>query len=198
MKPFLLGALSMLALGTFTGLLVVSSGMVSVSTQWEIGAVDDFLGYASRRSIAHHAKDVANPFRDDKDALAVGLDHYKENCLECHAAPGFASSEFSKGLSPPAPKLTTDSIQKMSDGQLFWVVSNGIRMTGMPGFSSTHDEGEIWKIVAFVRHLDSLSDEEKAELRAGREDENGHHDHHHAQGEAPANGTEEGAHAERK
>lgn len=186
MKLFLLGAFSALVLSALVGLVVVSSGIVSASALWEWGAMDDLLGYASRRSIAHHAKDASNPFRDDIAALAVGLDHYKDNCLACHAAPGFASSELAQGLNPLAPKLTTDRIQKMSDGELFWVVSNGIRMTGMPAFSPTHDEDEIWKMVAFVRHLKGLTDEEKAELGAGRADEMAHHDHHHVESSEPA------------
>ncbi len=200
MKSFFLGVLSALLLGALIGLLVVSTGIVSVSTRWELGAMEDLLSYASRRSIAHHANDVSNPFPDDKATLAVGLDHYKENCLCCHAAPGFASLEFAKGLSPPAPKLTTDSIQKLSDGELFWVVSNGIRMTGMPAFSPTHDEEEIWAVVAFVRHLGSLSDEEKAELGAGRQDEGAHHDHHHAEAtheaEPPSGAAHDHSHEE--
>ena len=194
MKPFLLGALSVVVLGTLVVLLVVSSGMVSTSALWDAGAMDNFLGYASQRSIAHHAKDVPNPFRDDKAALAVGLDHYKENCLDCHAAPGLPSSEFAKGLNPPAPKLMTDRIQKMSDGELFWVVSNGIRMTGMPAFSPTHEEDEIWKMVAFVRHLGSLTEEEKAELGAGRQDESAHHDHPHAESGESVHGAQESRH----
>jgi mono/diheme cytochrome c family protein len=195
LKPFLLGIISALGAGVLIGLIVVATGIVSVSTQWEMDTMDSFLSYASRRSIAHHAKNITNPFRNDEAALAVGLDHYKENCLDCHAAPGLPSSEFARGLSPPAPALTSDRVQKMNDGELFWVASNGIRMTGMPAFSATHDEEELWKIVAFVRHLGDLSDEEKAELAAGREDESAHHDHPHAEVGEPEHGAQEAAHA---
>jgi mono/diheme cytochrome c family protein len=63
----------------------------------------------------------------------------------------------------------------MSDGQLYWVVSQGVRATGMPAFSPTHSPQEIWQIVSFVRHLPKLSDAEVAELKKGREDEQAHH-----------------------
>jgi mono/diheme cytochrome c family protein len=92
----------------------------------------------------------------------------------CHGAPGVEESEFGQGLNPPAPDLTLPVIQKMSDGELFWIVSNGIRMTGMPAFSPTHKPEEVWKIVSFVRHLPELTDEEQKALGAGT-DEKAHH-----------------------
>jgi mono/diheme cytochrome c family protein len=71
--------------------------------------------------------------------------------------------------------LDMDDVQRMSDGQLFWVISNGVRATGMPAFSPTHSPDEIWKIVAFVRHLPKLSDAEVASLKKGREEEQEEH-----------------------
>ena len=65
-------------------------------------------------------------------------------------------------------------MQKRPDGELYWIVANGIRMTGMPAFGPTHKEKEIWEIVAFLRHLDALSAEEEKALQ--KEGEEGHHD----------------------
>jgi mono/diheme cytochrome c family protein len=178
-KVFLLGAVSALLVSALVGIAVLSSGAVSVSALWDGGAVDDLLAYASRRSIAHHAPEEANPFAGDKAAQAVGLDHYKANCLGCHGAPGLGTSEFAEGLHPPPPKLTTARVREMSDGELFWVISNGIRMTGMPAFSPSHEEDEIWKLTAFVRHLGELTDDEKASLAEGVANEA---EHHHGQG----------------
>ena len=62
----------------------------------------------------------------------------------------------------------------MRDGELYWIVSNGIRMTGMPAFSSTHTSDEIWKIVAFVRHMPELTEEEQHVLKAGRDEKTTH------------------------
>lgn len=179
MRSFILGILSTLVLCALVGTVLVVGGLVDVSALSKGGVLDSLLAYASGRSIDHHSQDVSNPFQGDEAAIAVGLDHYKENCLVCHAAPGLRRTEIARGLNPPAPPLATDDIRGTSDGQLFWVVSNGIRMTGMPAFSPTHTEEEIWKIVSFVRHLDSLTDEETAELRAGTADES---EHHHEEG----------------
>ena len=95
-----------------------------------------------------------------------GLDHYRENCVVCHGAPGVDAGEIGEGLNPPAPDLTLPRIQARTDGELFWIVGNGIRTTGMPAFSPTHKPEQIWKIVAFVRHLPELSDAELESLRA--------------------------------
>ena len=81
----------------------------------------------------------------------------------------------------------------MRDGELFWVVSNGIRMTGMPAFSPTHKQEEIWKIVAFVRHLPEITKEEQQILRAGHEEEAGHHEA--AESGGKPEGKEEGTSA---
>ncbi len=78
--------------------------------------------------------------------------------MTCHGAPGVDASAIGEGLNPPAPDLTLPKVQGRTDGELFWLVQNGLRMTGMPAFGPTHPEEEIWKIVAFLRHLPELTD----------------------------------------
>ena len=130
--------------------------------------------FTLNRSIARHAPATRNPFSASPEVLKAGLAHYKENCVMCHGAPGVEESEAGMGLNPPAPDLTLPSVQRMSDGELFWVVSNGIRMTGMPAFSLTHKPEEIWHMVAFIRHLPEISSEEQKALKAGSEEEEHH------------------------
>ena len=160
------------------GFLIASSGKVDVSATQHGGwndRLDHWLFDVSRRSIEKHATPAANPFASDPAAAAAGLAHYKENCLACHGARDVDTSEFAKGLNPGPPMLDMDDVQKMSDGQLFWVVSHGVRATGMPAFSPTHSPKEIWQIVSFVRRLPKLSDTEVAELKKGQEEEESHH-----------------------
>jgi len=158
--------------------LIASSGKVDVSATQHGGwndRLDHWLFSVSRRSIEKHALPAVNPFASDPSAAAAGMTHYKENCLDCHGARDVDTAEFAKGLNPGPPMLDMDDVQKMSDGQLFWVVSHGVRATGMPAFSPTHSEKEIWHIVSFVRRLPKLSDAEVADLKKGREDEEAHH-----------------------
>lgn len=196
MKLFLLGVLSTLTVSVLVWLLVASSGIVNVSALAEHGALDHQLARISRRSIARHAEDLANPVQDDRTTRAVALLHFKANCLLCHGAPGIESAEFAKGLNPHPPLLTAESTQALSDGELFWVIANGIRMTGMPAFSPTHNDDELWKIVNLVRHLGELTESEKAQLAAGQVDESEHHEaatppeHDDAQEDVPQEGGE--------
>ncbi len=97
--------------------------------------------------------------------LRGGLAHYKGMCVGCHGAPGVDPSEAGEGLNPPASDLTLGRVQKRTDGELFWLIQNGVRMTGMPAFGPTHKDEEIWKIVAFLRHLPALTPEEEKILR---------------------------------
>lgn len=134
-----------------------------------------FAAFALDHAIEKRAPTQSNPFTKPED-IRAGLAHFKENCLDCHGAPGVEESEFGQGLNPPAPDLTLPAVQRMRDGELYWVVANGIRMTGMPAFSPTHKPDEIWKMVAFVRHMPEITKEEQQVLKAGREEEAGHHE----------------------
>lgn len=177
---FFLGFATALLTVVAVGFLVVWSGIVSVSAIGEGGAIDKFLKYASARSIARHAGSESNPFANDPEAMRVGLAHYKENCLTCHAASGIDRSEFARGLNPAPPRLAAPSTRTASDGELFWVVSNGIRSTGMPAFSPTHSEDEIWKIITFVRHLPDLT---PGEVEVLKSTDAGKESHHHDESE---------------
>lgn len=168
--------------GILIGWLLVAAvvGLVCWTGSYNVAATNppgrmekQFAAFALNRVIQRRAPVRTNPFSKPED-IRFGLAHYKENCLDCHGAPGVEESEFGQGLNPPAPDLTLPAMQRMRDGELFWVVSNGIRMTGMPAFSPTHKEEEIWKIVAFVRHLPEITKEEQQILKAGHEDEEHH------------------------
>lgn len=148
-------------------ILVLATGSVSVAADEKPGLIERMLAPWGRdRSVHNHAPKTKNPYAGDPDAIAAGLDHYRENCLVCHGAPGVPISDLSKGLNPPAPSLGREQ-SDTPDGELFWVTKHGIRLTSMPAFGWTHSDEEIWKIVAFIRHLPELTAEEKEFLREG-------------------------------
>jgi mono/diheme cytochrome c family protein len=122
-------------------------------------------GISLTRSVKRRAPRATNPFAGSADAVQSGLAHYKEMCVTCHGAPGVDPSEIGEGLNPPAPDLTLPAVQARTDGELFWLVQNGIRMTGMPAFGPTHKDEDVWRIVAFLRHLPEITPEEEKRLR---------------------------------
>lgn len=91
-------------------------------------------------------------------ATAVARDHFADHCATCHNNNGDGKTMINEGLYPPAPDLREAQTQNMSDGELFYIIKNGIRFTGMPGWGG-HDE-ENWKLVGFIRHLPKLSEKE--------------------------------------
>ncbi len=169
----LYGALIMLGVIVLVPLIVAATGVISVSAQSSLGLLDAFLDFASTRSIAFHAPAEKNPFADDPKAIAEALHHYKEMCVVCHGAPGLNQSEIAEGLHPEPPDLASDDTQALSDGQIFWVITNGVTSTGMPAFEKADDADTRWKIVSFVRHLPHLTDAERTQLQQEGEKEEG-------------------------
>ena len=163
---------------------VVASGTFDAAASRPPSALEKRVaGFALDRSVAHRAPAKKNPLGSSPDAIRGGFEHYREMCVTCHGAPGVDASEAGQGLNPPAPDLTLAKVQERTDGQLFWILQNGIRMTGMPAFGPTHKDEQIWQIVSFLRHLPELTnDEEKALASAAEEEE--HRDGGHA-GSAP-------------
>ncbi len=105
-----------------------------------------------------------------------GFEHYKSTCLHCHGAPDAPRESWANYMLPMPPHLQEEDTQQMPDGQLFYIIGNGIRMTGMPAFSPTHSQKDIWNMVAFVRELDKLTEDQKQQLQqtAGSFGERGH------------------------
>jgi mono/diheme cytochrome c family protein len=117
------------------------------------------------RSVARRAPKGPNPIPVTPELLARGLAEYREHCVVCHGAPGEPQSGIAAGLNPSAPDLADPESQEGSDGELFQFISAGVRMTGMPAFSRSEKAETIWMLVAFVRHLPKLSDEERRALK---------------------------------
>ncbi len=173
---FLSGMLAGLLLLGLAAAAFVLSGVFDVSATVHPSKLEKKLaGAALDRSVARRAPKTANPVAPSSEALRAGLVHYRAVCMTCHGAPGVDASDIGIGLNPPAPDLTLRKVQKRTDGELFWLVSHGIRMTGMPAFGPTHEDEEMWKIVAFLRHLPEITPEEEQQLRAaGGEPEHTH------------------------
>ncbi len=157
MKRGGLTAFVVLALGIAVALVVRASGWMNVSAIAPPSGFEAwFFGGIADHSVEAHAKPIAAIDHDDPALLKIGLAHYNEMCVACHAAPDLEPSEIERGLNPPPPHLWTDDSQSLTDSQLYWIVKNGVRMTGMPAFGPTHDEKELRAIVAFVRRLPKL------------------------------------------
>jgi mono/diheme cytochrome c family protein len=115
-------------------------------------------------SVARRAPKGKNPLQVTPDVLGQGLVLYRDNCAVCHGVPGQPQGNIALGLNPPPPDLADEDAQENSDGELYQVISEGLRMTGMPAFSKSQSKEALWTLVAFVRHLPKLTDDERLVL----------------------------------
>ena len=114
------------------------------------------------------ARDRTNPVPDSPQVQAEARAHWADHCAGCHANNGSGDTEMGKRMYPPAPDMRQPATQQMTDGELFFIIQNGVRLTGMPGWGggSHHDEEDSWKLVRFIRHLPQLTPEEEREMQS--------------------------------
>jgi mono/diheme cytochrome c family protein len=117
-------------------------------------------------SVSAHQRHLENPVCSSAEVIAAARDHFADHCANCHANNGSGHSMYGDGLNPPPPDLRLEATQSKSDGELYSIIQNGVRMSGMPAFgtSSEHDL-ETWKLALFVRHLPSLTQEEERAMQ---------------------------------
>jgi mono/diheme cytochrome c family protein len=103
-----------------------------------------------------------NPVPDGPEVVAEALAHFADHCASCHANDGSGKTTMGQGLSPRAPDLRLPATQQLSDGTLFYIIENGVKLTGMPAWATGTEAGEAasWRLVRFIRHLPSLSEAE--------------------------------------
>ena len=99
-------------------------------------------------------KKASNPLPADPNTILEGKQNFSHYCYVCHGLDGQGTGvPFADAMSPPLPSLASSSVQAYSDGQLYWVIKNGLWPTGMPRAKGILDDDEIWSIVVYIRHL---------------------------------------------
>jgi mono/diheme cytochrome c family protein len=106
-------------------------------------------------AIPRKARLEANPFQPTPNILNGAQEHFIARCAVCHGADGSGQTEVGQNLYPKAPDLRSPQTQNLSDGELRYIIRNGVRLTGMPGWARPHDEqsDDSWKLVLFIRNL---------------------------------------------
>ncbi|HEY7496919.1 MAG TPA: c-type cytochrome [Vicinamibacterales bacterium] len=166
LKAFLLLLILGIAVGAMGFWYVLGRG---VSAKDQPGRVEQFAARRVRdMAIARRAKSLTNPVQSSADVIAEGRAHFADHCATCHANNGSGDTAMGRGMWPKAPDMRLAQTQNLSDGELFWIIENGVRFTGMPAWSTGTKEGEMasWRLVHFVRHLPKLSAEEIKEMEA--------------------------------
>jgi mono/diheme cytochrome c family protein len=120
---------------------------------------------ARHMAIPSNARATRNPVPTSAESLRDARMHFADHCATCHANDGRGDTMIGQGLYPKPPDLRLAETQKLSDGELFWIIENGVRFTGMPAFGGHHGTQEdSWKLVLFIRHLPQLAADERIEM----------------------------------
>lgn len=126
----------------------------SLSALEDPGAVETYIATKLKRwQVARAARGVGSPPRKDEGAVAMGGMQFRADCAGCHGSDGRTATDIGRWMSPRAPDLASPAVQEWSDGELFWIVKHGIKLTGMPGFGEIHDDERIWQLVHYVREI---------------------------------------------
>ncbi len=120
----------------------------------EPGKVEKSVVTEIKHEVTIGGKDVKNPVPDTPDAAQEGAEHFQHHCQICHGLDGQATGvPFAAKMSPPVPDLTSKDVQDYADGQLKWIIENGIGPSGMPGWKGILTDEEMWNMVHYIRHL---------------------------------------------
>ena len=187
MLKVLLSLLALVALPVLSGALWVGYDAYTTGfsatvepTALEVAVIRRFR----RAAIPSQIRNMPNPVPMSQAVLTEGLDHFADHCAVCHANDGSGETQIGKDVYPRVPDLRRQEIQSMSDGELFFIIRNGIRFTAMPAWAEgdmDKDRGS-WKLVHFIRHLPHLTHEELERMQS-LNPKAPHHDkddkHHH-------------------
>jgi cytochrome c553 len=128
--------------------------------------VERFLDFGMRHAVSRHASRIEVPKLDDPNMIRLGAAHFHRGCAFCHGAPGIPINPIAKHMLPPPPGLAV-TMRPWRPNELFWIVKNGLKYTGMPGWVAIERQDEIWAVVAFLTCIQKLDQDAYRDLALG-------------------------------
>ena len=174
---------------SYLGFALVNHGF---SAREEPSRFEEFLArYARKIATPRDARKLQNPATLTPETMQAVYEHWNDHCSICHGLNGDGESDIGKNLYPKTPDMKSSEVQELSDGELFYIITNGVRFTGMPAWGDEHSPEETWQLVSFIRKLPSLTPAELELLKKSTEqkpeavDETKPHTHTHPPGTPP-------------
>jgi mono/diheme cytochrome c family protein len=169
-KAFIRAFVVLAAIALVVGSVVIYSIVRrGISARTPPSATEEFVGRTMRKlATPSVVRSTKNPVQPTKPLISEGLEHFADHCAVCHGNDGGGQTEIGRGLYPPAPDMRAAATQELSDGELFSIIENGIRLTGMPAWGTGTPDGEraSWALVHFIRRLPTLTDEDISRMEA--------------------------------
>ena len=184
MLKLALGGLITLLLLAFGGMAFMHSGMYNVAaTDPHLPFVESMMHSTMHASVETNAAGIEAPDLDSDRMIQAGATAYDQLCAACHLKPGLESTVLRAGLNPLPPSFSSPTHRRPAEQ--FWIIKNGVKMTGMPAWGVTHQDQELWEIVAFLQQLPELSQAEyramtsprQPDVSASSQDDGHDHDH---------------------
>ncbi len=167
--------LTMLIVVSFVGIYgFVHSGIFNVAATNKDGPIITWLlNTTMKKSVERRAQNIEVPDINNNEMILAGLSDYVGMCAQCHGEPDKPSGILAQGLNPAPPDL--EHLAKAGTAaEMFWVINNGIRMTGMAAFGKTHQADEIWPVIAFLQSAKDITSSEYSQMKKEAE-AYGHH-----------------------
>jgi thiosulfate dehydrogenase len=157
-RGIIIGAIATLVILGLGGYFGIQRGLMPANADATPSKLETWAAKTSLRvTVAREAPKTPNPLPLDDDNLLAGIKLYGENCIVCHGGSDGAASNVARGLYQHAPQLGKHGVEDDPDGETYWKVAHGIRLTGMPAFGATLQERQLWQLTLFLKHMDSLS-----------------------------------------
>ncbi len=159
MKAFISGIVFTLLVAAVGGYFLVRSGLIPANADAKPGWLETWMARTSLdATLRRDAPKDPNPVALNEENLLEGVRLFAQNCAVCHgSAKGTASpSPIAKGLYQKPPQMATDGVEDDPEGDSFWKIKHGIRLTGMPSFAASLSDPQIWTLALFLKHMDKL------------------------------------------
>lgn len=158
--------LGIVIVAVVVGILTIRRGF---SAREQPSGLETFVARTARRlATPASMKNARNPFTATPELIAEGRAHFADHCATCHANNGSGQTEIGRNMYPKPPDMRKAQTQELTDGEIFSIIHNGIRLTGMPAWGEPDPKADqdSWKLVLFIRHLPRLTPDEEKEMEA--------------------------------
>ena len=163
MRTLILLLVTVLGIGILAGAYIVTTG---VSARTQPSQIEALTARTVRgMAIRFRVGGLTDPVSVTDATIAEGMEHFADHCAICHANDGSGDTEMGRALYPRVPDMRKAATQELSDGELFYIIENGVRLTGMPAWAhDSPDDG--WKLVHFIRHQPKLTPAELEKMKS--------------------------------
>jgi len=163
-KKVAAAVLLLVLVGGFFGRRVIQRGFSARETP---SKTEVFVATKARAlAVPAPYRSLKNPVSNSPENIRAGMEHFADHCFLCHANNGSGDTSFGRNMYPKPPDMRAAETQNKTDGELFYTIYNGIRLSGMPAFGEKDqsDAESTWQLVRFIRHLSALTEEQEKQM----------------------------------